>query len=275
MIFAELRAKLDRLEPMTHDTAEKAAVAAANTVLRVQAGSRLHGVVVDGEDDSDEMGLVIEPPQYVIGLRSFEQYEYRSAGRGRRSRPDDLDYIAFSLRKWAKLAALGSPSTALALFAPDEQVIAIAWPGKELRAHPELVVSRQFGARFLGYLERQRDGTEGMLPQRADLVSRYGYDVKYAWHALRLGYQGLELMHTGRITLPIPDSDRAMFLDVRHGRMPKDAALDAIDQLAGALKASIDTSPLPERPDHLRLNDWLQRTYRRWWDVTIGSENGG
>src|SRR5215471_1753097 len=41
------------------------AVAEPNTVLLGLVGSTVHGVTVDGADDRDEMGICIEPPEYV------------------------------------------------------------------------------------------------------------------------------------------------------------------------------------------------------------------
>ncbi|MEV6648591.1 nucleotidyltransferase domain-containing protein [Amycolatopsis sp. NPDC051371] len=63
---------------MKHDTPEFAAIAERGTILRCQVGSGLHGTAVDGQDDRDEMGLCVEPAEYVSGLRRFEQYVFRS-----------------------------------------------------------------------------------------------------------------------------------------------------------------------------------------------------
>jgi hypothetical protein len=37
-------------------------------ILRVQVGSGVHGTSITGQDDRDEMGLCLEPPQFVTGL---------------------------------------------------------------------------------------------------------------------------------------------------------------------------------------------------------------
>jgi hypothetical protein len=37
-------------------------------ILRVQVGSGVHGTSISGQDDRDEMGLCLEPPQFVTGL---------------------------------------------------------------------------------------------------------------------------------------------------------------------------------------------------------------
>ncbi len=68
----------------------EAEIAEQGTILRVLVGSGVHGTAIDGQDDRDEMGICIEPPDHVIGLLRFEQYVVRtqpdgvSSGRGRR-----------------------------------------------------------------------------------------------------------------------------------------------------------------------------------------------
>lgn len=47
----------------------------------------------------------------------------------------------------------------------------------------------------------------GAQTNRPELVAEHGYDTKFAMHALRLGAQGVELLTTGRITLPVPVPD--------------------------------------------------------------------
>jgi hypothetical protein len=47
-------------------------------------------------------------------------------------------------------------------------------------------------------------------------------------HALRLGLQGIELLTTGRITLPVPEPHRAYLRSIRHGQRPLAEVLDAI-----------------------------------------------
>ncbi len=265
--------------PMKHDTPENKAIADANTILRVQVGSGLHGIAVPGTDDRDEMGLVIEPPGCVIGFGhtshgvfdpddTFEQYEYRTQLNHVRSGPGDLDYTNYSLRKWARLAAGGNPTVLLPLFAPDNEVLEIAWPGQDLRARHDLFISRSAGHRFVGYLERQRDRMENKLSQRTnrpELVEKHGFDTKFGAHAVRLGLQGVELLSTGKITLPIPVLDREFLLHIRRGDISKEAVLWSIEGYRMRLVELCETSTLPERADYPAINRWLAFVYREWW----------
>ncbi|SFP48800.1 Predicted nucleotidyltransferase [Amycolatopsis arida] len=215
---------------MKHSSPEFAAIAEQGTILRCQVGSGLHGTAVRGQDDRDEMGLCVEPPEYVIGLRRFEQYIHRTQPDGVRSGPGDLDLVVYSLRKWMRLALTGNPTVLLPLFVPDGEIVAITEIGRELRARSERIVSRQAGRRFLGYLRAQRErmlGLRGRRVNRPELVEAHGFDTKFAMHMVRLGVQGVELLETGRLTLPVPEPWLGWLRDLRQGRIPKTEALDA------------------------------------------------
>ena len=45
--------------------------------------STVHGVTADSADDGDEMGICIEPPEYVAGLRPLAPVGLRSRSRQR------------------------------------------------------------------------------------------------------------------------------------------------------------------------------------------------
>jgi hypothetical protein len=71
-------------------------IAEPNTILRGLVGSTVHGLVLSGTDDRDEMGVCVEPRRYVVGFGKFEQWVYRSAAEregnaGARSQAGDLD----------------------------------------------------------------------------------------------------------------------------------------------------------------------------------------
>ena len=73
--------------PHPHASEVARRIAERGMILRVQVGSGVHGTAVAGQDDRDEMGICLEPPQYVTGVAQvpagtdsaatvpFEQYE--------------------------------------------------------------------------------------------------------------------------------------------------------------------------------------------------------
>ncbi|MGW4483283.1 nucleotidyltransferase domain-containing protein [Amycolatopsis sp. NPDC004368] len=246
--------------------AEHVDLAERGTILRCQVGSAVHGTSLDGQGDRDEMGLCVEPPEYVAGLRRFEQYVFRTQPQGVRSGPDDLDLVGYSLRKWMRLAQNGNPTVLLPLFVPEQEIVRITGAGHELRANADRIVSRRAGAKFAGYFKSQRRRLVEAKAARPELVEAHGFDTKYAMHMVRVGVQGVELLTTGRLTLPMADPWRTWLLDLRRGRHTQAEALAAAEELERELAALVgDGSPLPEGPDEAWADDFLVRAHLAYW----------
>jgi hypothetical protein len=272
--------------PHPHASEEARSVAEKGMILRVQVGSGVHGTSITGQDDRDEMGLCLEPPQFITGLAHvpngtgglapsvrFEQYERHTAwdrpgGLANRSGAGDLDVIIYSARKWARLALAGNPTVLLVLFVPDDEVVYRNEVGAELAANAHRFVSRLAAGRYLGYLRAQKAAMTGRLgahTNRPELVAVHGYDTKYAMHALRLGLQGIELLSTGRVTLPVPEPHREYLRSIRRGERPLDEVLDAISDIEDQLARLRDSAAIPGQPDRSWVDDWLHRSYMNFW----------
>lgn len=259
---------------MRHSRPEFKAIADQHTILRTQVGSGVHGTAIAGTDDRDEMGICVEPPEYVIGLKPFEQYIFRSATErtgdpNEPSTADDLDLVVYSLRKWLRLALAGNPTVLIPLFVPDSEVVNTSPLGAWLRANPDLIVSRLAGERFIGYLRSQRTRMlEGKVTGRVSrpaLIERFGFDTKYAGHMVRLGVQGVELLETGRITLPMPEPWLSWIRELRQGQRTQAEAIDAAAELEAQLLRLLDHSDLPTVPQWERANSFLIEAYQSIW----------
>ena len=244
-------------------------IAEPNTILRCEVGSGVHGLAVDNQDDRDEMGICFEPPEYVIGLKHFEQWVFRTQPNGVRSGPGDLDLTIYSARKWCSLALKGNPTVLLPLFVPSANIIEETAEGFELRELAWAFASKRAGNAFLGYMQQQRQRLAGERGQknvkRPELVDAYGFDTKYAGHIMRLGYQGIEYMNTGQLTLPMPEPQRTFIVQVRKGEITEDAVLSQAGILEVELKEAIEASPLPDEPKYEIVNRWLIEKYQLWW----------
>lgn len=250
------------------------AMAERTTILRVPAGSNLHGLNVPGHDDSDEVGICIEDIDAVLGFSEFEQYIYRTAAEreGKHDAPSqhgDLDLTIFSLRKFLRLAMQGNPQILQCLFVPAALCLKRDARGAGLQELAPLIVSRHAGHRYLGYLEAQRQRLLGERGQkktnRPELEAKHGYDTKYAMHILRLGFQGVELMSTGKITLPMPEKDRAFVYAVRLGEVPMQDALTKAGELERQIKDLLDDAPVPAEPAREEIEAWMVSMYFQNW----------
>lgn len=243
------------------------------TILLTTSGSELYGTSL-GDADRDEFGVYVENPAHVTGLLTQDTIVQRSQPAGVRSGPGDLDRQVHGVRKFARLAGAGNPTVLLLLFVPPEHRIIETPEGALLLENAGLFISKQAGYRFLGYLDSQRaqmvrlSGTKHT--NRPELIEKHGYDTKFAYHALRLGIQGIELMRDGVITLPMPDEDRQTMLDVRRGLHSKDEVIRWIDYLRSDLVGAIEESGLPDEPNWAGINDLCHVIYLNQW-ATRGS----
>jgi hypothetical protein len=83
---------------------------------------------------------------------------------------------------------------------------------------------------------------------------------------VRLGVQGVELLETGRITLPIPEPWLSWIRELRVGKHTMAEALEIAQDLEDRLHLLTDASDLPEQPDHGAANRWLIGAYQAAWD---------
>jgi hypothetical protein len=243
--------------------------------LLCEIGSGAHGLALAGTDDHDEMGVICEPKEYIIGLRKWETTVCRTRADGtlipddERSGPGDTDLVIHSLRKWVSLALNGNPTIIALLYAPQLQRDRV---GLELVENGHRLLSRRALSAYLGYLTQQKERLLGQRGQkrtkRPELVEAHGYDTKYAAHALRLGWQGCELAMTGRLRLPMAEPERAYLLDVRRGEIDFLTVLKRIVQTEKTLERFKEgklPTVLQEQPDREWANRFLVWAYESSW----------
>jgi len=239
----------------------------SHEILRTLCGSSVHGLSVSDQDDRDEMGLCVEPCANFLRLRpARETWTHRSQPEGARSGPGDTDLVVYGLAKWARLALAGNPTVLIPLFAPESAIITCDERGRELRAMADAFAGQHVRDRFLGYLRHQQarlDRDTGK-PHRPELVARFGYDTKYAGHILRLGYQGLELLKTGRLTLPMAEPIRTRIVQVRTGQVSEAEFRSEARDVEIALERET-ASHLPAGPDIDRVEAFVVATYLEAW----------
>ena len=247
-------------------------LAQRHLILRTVVGSGVHGIAIPGTDDFDEMSVFIEPVGCVIGTdEPMDIVTYRTKPEGERSEPGDVDLSMYSLRKYLRLAAVGNPTALLPLWCPREDVIHMNATGADLRKLRGAFMSQQSVERFLGYMHAQHEammgrGRRNRVPNRPELVEKYGWDVKYGAHALRLAYQGRDICLTGELPLPLPEEQRRRVLDVKRGKVPRQEVsreiVAVVQETVAVLK---DGTSLPKEPDWVRIGEFSIHAHLDHW----------
>lgn len=166
----------------------------ADVILLAMAGSTMHGVGVGAQDDLDLVVVRVEPfEELVTGASRHQSVMVRTQPEGVRSGPGDIDLQCYSFRRFAQLVTAGNPTLLNTLFVPQYFHIHEAFPLTELR---DRVDQHRAGRAYLGYMHQQiskwrdRPGSG-----REELIDQFGFDTKYAYHAIRLGPPGSRVSH--------------------------------------------------------------------------------
>lgn len=245
-------------------------------IYHIAVGSRLHGIMVGGQCDEDQMAVFMPTPRQGVGFHTIDTVVHRP-GRGPQepSRPGDLDLTVYSLGKYVRLFLKGNPSVVQTAWVPADLVYLMG-PGAPdmLMALRTWGISRRFIKATHGYMRAQiagLDGSRGTRVKRPKLVAAHGYDVKYAFHAMRLGLGGVELAQTGKLVLPLTDRRHPMpvwverMRAVRMGEVEYGQATEWLGDIVGMLEGYTHGGPLPEHPDEKRVEDWYMSALRQAW----------
>lgn len=255
----------------THRTAWHFDIASQNTIMVTRTGSVMYGVNQDSSDN-DFTGVCVEPPEVALGItpskaQSFEQFIYSTAAVDQKTPPGGTDVTVYGLKKFIYLCAKGDPNAMALLFSPrDTRVIDSLW-WSNVRRTQHLLVSRVSGERYQNYLKKQvaKNLTYDQT-SRPELVEKYGWDTKAGYHALRIAYQGYELMRKGYIEYPMITPIRELLIAVRGGEYSKSECLRLIDARAHDMQLATERSQLPEEPNYPQINAWMSKFYRDYWD---------
>lgn len=154
--------------------------------------------------------------------------------------------------------------------------------GDKFRAAGRLV---GYGDDFLGLLKREKEyrtavgqwkryqnWKENRNPKRAEMESRYGYDLKHALHLVRLLRMCREILQEGVVRVKRPDADELK--SVLRGEWDYDSLVSWAQDQDKELIELAKKSSLPKRPDKhkldslcLTLTQMAQMESAKWTDI--------
>src|SRR5208337_4527831 len=239
------------------------------TVHLFIGGSAAHGVKLENKSDFDLLGVYVPPLEEIVGVRGVdEHWVWSTAGDKVRNNAGDIDMNMYSLRKWAKMATSGNPSAIEFMFVNNLAPKSDIW---EHFVTPNIPVflSSHAGLHFQKFCEHMlrtlKGEGQGKRGKRLDLIAEFGYDTKAAMHLVRVLNEGIELMQTGRITLPRPE--REHLIDIRKGKAGTLRDIEEIAQeLFTRLEAARLASGLPPAVDLGKVSDIVTAAQETVWN---------
>lgn len=227
------------------------------TILLTRAGSHIYGTNTP-ESDTDYKGVAIPPKEYILGLKSINEYN-KSGGKNfkERNTSEDVDMVVVALNKFVIDCLNGVPNNLDILFCRDEDILYIDDFGRELRSIRQEFLSKECKNKFGGYAYAQKqrllNGRNGQ--GRPDIVEKYGYDTKQAMHTVRLLQCAIEILTTHNYHSYRPNHNE--LLEIRKGKYTFEEIIDIIEDLDKQVHDLFETSTLRAKPNYNKVNEWL------------------
>jgi len=236
------------------------------TILLTITGSVAYGTAVESSD-RDYRGVCIPPEEYILGLKSFNEYN-TTGGKTFKNTSDDIDIAITHINKFVIDAMSGVPNNLEILFTNPEHIILKNEFGDELISHRYDFLTKKLKHKFGGYAHSQLEKIivkKSNGTGRQDLIDKFGYDTKFAMHSVRLLTSGIQILKTGDFSTF--RSNREELLDIRNGKFTLEQIIMIINDLDKEINELYDTSKIPDSPDYKKINKWLINLNRRALEI--------
>ena len=97
---------------------------------------------------------------------------------------------------------------------------------------------------------------------RKTLLTKYGYDTKFASHLVRLMLEGKELLETGSIQFPL--KERNLVLDIKLGKYKMHEVLDISDEFEREIESLAISSKLSKKPKYNDIQELIKKMLKKF-----------
>lgn len=244
----------------------------ANTAYLTTMGSMAYGCNED-DSDLDVYGFCVPPkedlfphlqgeiPGFGRQVKWFEQYQehHLKDPDARGGKGQEYDLSVYSIVKYFQLAMDNNPNMIDSLFTARESVIHSTPVAELVRENRNKFLHKGCWHKFRGYAYAQLAKLDGKKPEpgsrRAEYIAKYGYDIKYAVHLVRLILECEQALVEGDIDLR-RHSD--LLRGIRRGEWTRDRVVGWFSEKEKALEPLYHSSTaLPYSPDEEVLKTLL------------------
>jgi predicted nucleotidyltransferase len=240
----------------------------SNTMYETIMGSESYGVSND-DSDRDVYGFCIPPKTmifphlagYVPGFGKnlppgFEQYQHHHIIDKETSR--EYDITIYNIVKYFQLLMENNPNMIDSIFTPRRCVVHSTKIGEMVRDARKEFLHKGCWHKFKGYAYAQmskiKNKTNAQNEKRAASIEAYGFDVKFAYHVVRLLDECEQILMTGDLNI---EQNREQLKAIRRGEW----TLAQLDQWAEDKHRQLEglyvSSTLRHTPDEDALKNLL------------------
>lgn len=230
-------------------------------------GSDAYGVS-SGASDTDIYGFCIPPkiltfphlageiPGFGRQIQRFEQWQEHHAIQPGTDR--EYDFSVYSIVKYFQLVMENNPNMIDSLFTPRRCVIHATAIGEMVRDQRKIFLHKGAWHKFKGYAYAQASKIKNKVnssnPKRAANIEEFGYDLKFAYHIVRLLNEVEQILIEHDLDL---ERNREQLKSIRRGEWSLDEILDYFARKEVALETVYSESTLSHSPDEDRIRELL------------------
>jgi predicted nucleotidyltransferase len=230
----------------------------ATTYLTI-TGSTAYGVSTDNSD-LDMVGLCMPPLEVVFphtkgiivgfGNQGERFGDWQLHHVKSQDGLTEYDFTIYNIVKFFELCMGMNPNMVDVLFTPEDCLIHTSKVSEIVRANRKLFLHKGAWHKFKGYAFSQMKAIKGSQRQsnekRKALTEKYGYDVKYGYHVVRLMLEVEQILSEGDLDLR---RNVAVLNAIRGGEWSLDQLQAYFAEKEVSLERVYEDSKLPYGPD--------------------------
>lgn len=234
-----------------------------NLVYEVQTGSVSYGAS-SGDSDTDIVGITMNPKVDFFPNQAGHIYGFGDAyvpfttwqHHHVQHESNEYDLTVYGIAKWFTLLAENNPNMIDILFSPLHCVRVNSLIAQHIRRNRTLFLHKGSKHKFIGYAYAQLKKIEKKDKEgkRAAIIEKYGYDVKYAMHLVRLALQCEQILSEGDLDL-MRNAD--LLKAIRSGAWTEDRVKKFFVDKEKYLEELYEKSELPHGPQIDRIKALL------------------
>jgi len=220
------------------------------------------------ESDIDICGVCIPPKNDVFPwlagaipqfdeINSFQQYIAHHIC-DENSKDKEYDITVHGIVKYFKLLMENNPSFIETLFTSHECILQITKIGNLLRENRKIFLNKGCWQKFKGYsysmLHKMNSKTPKEGSKRFELREKFGYDVKFGMHTVRLLLQAEQLLSEGDLDLR---RNKEQLKSIRRGEWTTQKIKEWAQNKEKQLEELYLKSSLPCVPDKAKIKSLL------------------
>lgn len=224
-------------------------------------GSLAYGVSKD-DSDFDVYGFCMQPvemmfphltgsiPGFGPKPPSFDQWQQHHLPFHKGGYLRNYDFSIYSIIKFFQLCAENNPNMIDALFTPRNCIIHTSLVGERVRQERKNFLHQGAIHKFKGYAYAQmhkiKTKTNPENASRKADVEEHGYDLKFAYHVVRLANECQQILETGDLDL---QRDNEILKSIRRGEWTLERLEAWFAEAEKRLDALTVDCKLPKTPD--------------------------